>query len=328
MHETSHHHGSFKLLVFGDSYVDTGNLDKSSFSWMKPYGTTFPGKPAGRFSDGRVLTDYIASFMGIKSPLPYVLRKNKTKSDLKQGMNFAYGGSGVFNTVYNATNMTIQIDFFQKLLENHLYTKPELRSSVALVSVTGNDYTTFKAGNGNKTIEGTKAFTRSVINQMTENMKRIGELGLRKIMVTGMQPYGCLPIETSAMSGFKSCNETENEWAKFHNKLLRKAVDRMNSEGGGFVIGILDLYQAFMSAFKGDSHSGESENPLKPCCVGVNGNSKYRCGSVDEKGEEKYAICNHPHSSIFWDLVHPSQNGWHSVYLALRPELHKLKLKL
>lgn len=56
-----------KLFVFGDSYADTGNWpkDKGS-SWKEPYGTTFPGKPSGRFSDGRVLTDYIGA-----SPSPF-----------------------------------------------------------------------------------------------------------------------------------------------------------------------------------------------------------------------------------------------------------------
>lgn len=58
--EASPQHGPTKLFVFGDSYADTGNIQKSfSNSWKDPYGVTFPGKPAGRFSDGRVLTDYI-----------------------------------------------------------------------------------------------------------------------------------------------------------------------------------------------------------------------------------------------------------------------------
>jgi len=53
-----------KLFVFGDSYADTGNIKKAfSSSWKFPYGITFPGKPAGRFSDGRVATD----FLGISS---------------------------------------------------------------------------------------------------------------------------------------------------------------------------------------------------------------------------------------------------------------------
>ncbi|CAH2057573.1 unnamed protein product [Thlaspi arvense] len=51
-----------RIFVFGDSYADTGNNRKSvAKSWKVPYGITFPGKPAGRFSDGRVLTDYLGA---------------------------------------------------------------------------------------------------------------------------------------------------------------------------------------------------------------------------------------------------------------------------
>lgn len=48
-----------RLLVFGDSYADTGNLPRIiARSWSEPYGMTFPKKPTGRFSDGRVFTDF------------------------------------------------------------------------------------------------------------------------------------------------------------------------------------------------------------------------------------------------------------------------------
>ncbi|CAN6438808.1 unnamed protein product [Victoria cruziana] len=51
------------LFVFGDSTVDTGNTGKnSSRAWRTPYGITFPGKPSGRNSDGRVLTDFVGNF--------------------------------------------------------------------------------------------------------------------------------------------------------------------------------------------------------------------------------------------------------------------------
>lgn len=52
-----------KLFVFGDSYSDTGNTRKSqAYSWKYPYGITFPGKPTGRYSDGRVFTDFLGTF--------------------------------------------------------------------------------------------------------------------------------------------------------------------------------------------------------------------------------------------------------------------------
>lgn len=57
---------SKKLFIFGDSFVDTGNTRKNeSSSWKDPYGITFPEKPAGRFSDGQVLTDYVGMYLSL-----------------------------------------------------------------------------------------------------------------------------------------------------------------------------------------------------------------------------------------------------------------------
>lgn len=64
-------------------------------------------------------------------------------------MNFAFGGTGVFDTFINAPNMATQIDFFQQLLEEKVYTKQDLNSSIVLVSLAGNDYTTYIQRNGN-----------------------------------------------------------------------------------------------------------------------------------------------------------------------------------
>ncbi|KAK7268411.1 hypothetical protein RIF29_21109 [Crotalaria pallida] len=64
-----------KLFVFGDSYVDTGNFLHSG-SYKPPSGITFPGTPAGRFGNGRVLTDYLGNIIFFSSSLYYsLLRK-------------------------------------------------------------------------------------------------------------------------------------------------------------------------------------------------------------------------------------------------------------
>lgn len=103
-----------------------------------------------------------AQFLGIRSPLPYALRKYAKKSKLENGMNFAYGGTGVFDTLVSGPNLTTQIGFFQHLLEQEkVYDKRDLiKSSVALVSVAGNDYTTHfvKPGNGSKVSGGSASF--------------------------------------------------------------------------------------------------------------------------------------------------------------------------
>lgn len=88
-----------------------------------------------------------ARYLGIKSPIPYTWKDYAGKERLLYGMNYAYGGTGVFKTKDNPLpNMTTQIDYFQRVLAaGNIYTPSDLPSSLALVSVAGNDYATFMA---------------------------------------------------------------------------------------------------------------------------------------------------------------------------------------
>ncbi|KAK3226796.1 hypothetical protein Dsin_006658 [Dipteronia sinensis] len=294
-----------KLFVFGDSYADTGNLGRSvGRSWKEPYGITFPGKPTGRFSSGRVLTDYLAKFVGIKSPIPYKLRRVGGKY-LTNGMNFAYGGTGVFQSTSPLPNMTTQIGFFQQLIKEEVYNSLEIQQSSAAIL-------------------GFPSFITQVVKELVLNLKRIQGLGLKKVAVTTLQPSGCVPQITVA-SSFQKCNGTLNSLASFHNLLLKQSVAKLNNETKETTIVIIDLYSAFMTVFNNKSdHLGSSkfENPLKPCCVGISNGDL--CGNVDESGTKKYKVCENPEAAFFWDTVHPTQEGWRSVYSALQANLQQL----
>ncbi|EYU35460.1 hypothetical protein ABFS82_10G050900 [Erythranthe guttata] len=314
-----------KMFVFGDSYADTGNVRKAlGNSWKEPYGTTFPGKPAGRFSDGRVLTDYIANFLGLKSPIAYIWTKFGGKlAKLQYGTNFAYGGSGVFDTLGNVLpNMTTQIDFLEKLTNNSVCTALDLHSSVVLVSLAGNDYAAFLANGG--TNQGLQTFIPIVINQLSLNLKRLQKMGAAKVIVTALEPLGCLPRITLS-SSFQQCNATQNVAVNYHNLLLQQSVAKLNNDTNSSTFFILDLYNSFTTVIeqKGDSQGNlKFETPLKPCCMGVS--EKYSCGSVDEKGVKMYTVCSDPKTAFFWDSSHPTEAGWHAVYTILKSSLGQL----
>ncbi|KAJ4845778.1 hypothetical protein Tsubulata_051107, partial [Turnera subulata] len=278
-----HRNGLLKLFVFGDSYVDTGNWNLSLIA--EPYGITFPGKPSGRFSDGRVLTDYIAPFLGIKSPVPYNRRKVAGKSKLQYGMNMAYGSSDVFDTwIKSLPNLTTQINLLKQVVNDEkLYTKDEFNNSIALVSVEGNDYGYYISQklNGTFNSEELKAHSRRVVKKLVKNLISIHHMGVPKI------------------------------------GLLQRSLQKLNRKSKNKqVYVLLVLYGAFMSAVEKHRHDADNEeykDPLKPCCEGVGVN--YSCGSVDKNGEKMYKLCKHPELSFFWDPIHPSQNGWHSPSL-------------
>ncbi|KAK6124371.1 hypothetical protein DH2020_041864 [Rehmannia glutinosa] len=77
------------FFVFGDSTVDSGNnnyiktISKSNFP---PYGKDFPNHiPTGRFTNGRLVTDFLASDVGIKDYIPPYLDPTLSLDDLETG---------------------------------------------------------------------------------------------------------------------------------------------------------------------------------------------------------------------------------------------------
>lgn len=95
----------------------------------------------------RIVFINAAKFLGLKTPIAYKWRKVGAKK-LHYGMNFAYGGTGVFATLVPEPNMTTQIGFLQNLLHSSVYNISDLHSSVALVTLSGNDYSAYLAKGG------------------------------------------------------------------------------------------------------------------------------------------------------------------------------------
>ncbi|KAL6989380.1 hypothetical protein U1Q18_015130 [Sarracenia purpurea var. burkii] len=159
-------------------------------------------------------------------------------------MNFAYSGTGIFETMFPLPNMTIQINYFQQLLENKVYTKKDLGSSIALISLAGNDYGTYLARN--RSIKGLPGLASSLIKQLVVNLQRIHDLGVPKIGVLAIEPLGCLPRFTTP--SLLRCNRSLDLVAKSHNLMLWRAVKKLRKENKGAVFVILNLYRAFITA--------------------------------------------------------------------------------
>ncbi|EOA34211.1 hypothetical protein CARUB_v10021720mg [Capsella rubella] len=315
-----HHHQKLqgrptKLFVFGDSYVDTGNIKMHDApSWEVPYGITFPRKPSGRFSDGRVSTDYLAKLLGLKSPIPYQWKDYAGHERLEYGMNFGVGGTGVFETINSNMTMTYQINLFEQLIGD-VYSPSDLSSSLALVSVAGNDYITYILGNGTNK-PGFITYMKQVIDQTEVNLRRIHALGVKKIAIPLLQPLGCVPV-VSKGSLVADCKDRINVAVIIHNNLLQSVVAKLNKETKDSTFMVIDYYNAFLTVFKNKGETPGStkfETPLKECCGGI-------CGAVDEKGVKNYTLCDDPTSAFFWDGLHPTQEGWKSVYAVLGKNL-------
>ncbi|KAG6419186.1 hypothetical protein SASPL_121399 [Salvia splendens] len=78
------------FFVFGDSTADSGNnnyIPTISRSNFPPYGKDLPDHiSTGRFTNGKLVPDYLSSYAGIKDMIPPYLDPTLTVDDLKTGV--------------------------------------------------------------------------------------------------------------------------------------------------------------------------------------------------------------------------------------------------
>ncbi|CAL0299383.1 unnamed protein product [Lupinus luteus] len=190
-------------------------------------------------------------------------------------------------------------------------TMPQISTTLAYVSAAGNDYMYYLAKHS--ITLNILFFIPKVVDQISKNLLRIQELGVKKIVVGDLPPLDCIPLITNS-SSFTQCNAIIDIFVLFHNVLLTNSVTKLNKEQRDQVL-ILDLHNSFKSVIKNSSNYN-IQNPLTPCCVGVSG--EYNCGSVVDNGEKKYKVCDEPKSAFYWDVVHPTQAGWKAVFNELQ----------
>lgn len=124
-----------KIYAFGDSFTDTGNTGTvsngpSGFGHVSnpPYGITFFHHPTNRYSDGRLVIDFIAESLALPYLQPYRnIVSNASTSDASHGVNFAVAGSTAINyDFFVKNNLTLditpqsilsQLNWFNKFLE-------------------------------------------------------------------------------------------------------------------------------------------------------------------------------------------------------------------
>ncbi|MCO5583631.1 hypothetical protein L7F22_037544 [Adiantum nelumboides] len=86
------------IFVFGDSLSDTGNGVLSANpiflrTAQRPYGETVPGNPDKRFSDGRLLVDFLATRVGLPLVKPSLDQTLDQTANFNTGANYAVSGA-------------------------------------------------------------------------------------------------------------------------------------------------------------------------------------------------------------------------------------------
>ncbi|KAI3697907.1 hypothetical protein L6452_31010 [Arctium lappa] len=298
------------VFVFGDSSVDPGNnnhlatTDKSNFP---PYGMDFfDGHATGRFSNGRLATDFIAEALGyMKAIQPYLESGMPRAINLSHGVSFASAGSGYDNftaQVSNVLSMSHQLKYFAHY-KLHLGQKigvkkadESIRNAVFVLSMGTNDFLQ------NYYVEPTRSAQYTVeqygdylISLLFGYVKKMYSLGARRLVVVGVVPFGCMPLVKTLKDTIK-CDDEYNNVALSFNRKIKKALVTMKTSLG-MKTAYADAYSLIQRAIQNPKKYGFVETS-KGCCGTGTFEYGITCKGLDTcVDREKY---------LFWDAVHPT----------------------
>ncbi|GMI85244.1 hypothetical protein like AT4G26790 [Hibiscus trionum] len=303
------------IIVFGDSTVDPGNNNqvptvlKSNF---EPYGRDYDGgKPTGRFSNGRIATDFISEALGIKPAIPAYLDPNYDIKDFATGVSFASAGTGYDNATSDVLSVIpfwMELEYYkeyQHKLRRHLgkdEANHRLTESLYLISIGTNDflenYYIFPTRSSEYTVDEYQSFLIGIASNFIRELYR---LGARKVVIAGLPPMGCLPLERTTNMFFGSdCIDEYNNVAKDFNKKLQGAITGLRQELHGIHLVMSNPYDKLMEMIQNPSHFG-FEDAETACCGTGFFEMSYLCDNMNP------FTCSDANKFVFWDAFHPTE---------------------
>ncbi|KAL0362869.1 UNVERIFIED_CONTAM: GDSL esterase/lipase [Sesamum calycinum] len=230
------------IIVFGDSTVDSGNNNyiptvlKSNF---KPYGRDFDGgRATGRFSNGRVPTDFISEAFGLKTAVPAYLDPAYTIKDFATGVCFASAGTGYDNF----TSKVLSVIPLWKELEYYKEYQSRLRDYL------GND-------KGNEVLAGSE---ENIVDRAASD---------------GLLAAG----ENNKLSIRRRCIDEYNKVAMDFNQQLQALVETLNKELSGLRLVFVNPYATLYDIIQ-NPHSFGFEHSAIACCGTGRFEMSYLCG--------------------------------------------------
>ncbi|KAK8549082.1 hypothetical protein V6N13_054160 [Hibiscus sabdariffa] len=315
------------IINLGDSNSDTGGYAAGFYPPTSPNGNTYFHMPARRFSDGRLVIDFIADAFGLPFINAYL---DSVGTNFSHGINFATAAStirlpnriiprGGFSPFY----LDLQYLQFEQFKSRSQMIRKQgglFASSMPKGQYFSKALYTFDIGQNdlgegffaNLTIQQVNASVPDMINKFSANVKNVYSLGARYFWVHNTGPIGCLPYVLSAFSSAEKdpagCLKPHNEVAQYFNLKLKEAIVQLRNELPSAAFTYVDIYAVKYSLFAEPQKHG-FELPLVACC-GYGGRYNYSAevlcgGTIRVNGTDIFVgSCDRPSVRIVWDGIH------------------------
>ncbi|KAJ1292743.1 hypothetical protein BS78_01G013600 [Paspalum vaginatum] len=319
------------VYAFGDSFTDTGNTHSTtgpySFGYVSspPYGATFFHRSTNRYSDGRLVVDFLAEALKLPSFLPpYLSSSNSSTAQQGQGqqqeedvgVNFAVAGATAIEHDFFASN-NLSIDVTpQSILTELAWFDDHLRRAgkndhVAdalfwVGEIGANDYAYTVVA---RDTLPPKLVRSMAVQRVTTFVEGLLARGAKYLIVQGLPLTGCLPLAMSLARADDrdnvSCVASVNRQSYAHNRHLLAALHGLRQRHPGAVIAYADYYAAHLAVMRSPARYGFTE-PFRTCCGSGGGDYNFdlfaTCGSPGVN-----TACARPAQYVNWDGVHMTE---------------------
>ncbi|PHT26149.1 GDSL esterase/lipase [Capsicum baccatum] len=309
------------ILVFGDSTVDTGNnnhiltIAKGNHP---PYGQDYPNHiPTGRFSNGKLVPDLLAIHLKLKkNGVPPYMQPDLPTSELLTGICFASGGTGfdeLTSTISGAIPMRKQLDYFKEYLRKIRDVVGEneadriVNGALVIVSAGTNDFIFNFYDVPKRRLQFSLSMYQDFLLDKLQNfVKELYDFGCRNIIVNGLPPIGCLPIQMTAKSPLlRTCINKENVDAQIYNQKLEHLLIQLQTHLPRSKILYVDSYY-FVSDLINNPQQYGFEETKRGCC----GSGLVEAGPLCTRLSP---VCSDPSQYIFFDSIHPTESTYYKA---------------
>ncbi|KAI5069226.1 hypothetical protein GOP47_0015527 [Adiantum capillus-veneris] len=326
------------LVVFGASMVDVGEnavaQPLTSAAEFPPYGLDYFGRPAARFSNGRVISDFLSQGLGYGLMDPYL---NSVDPHFEHGVNFASSGSTARNSTQSGSSargsglfpldmQVKQYKLFKSKLQylesknkelKNLPTTTRLSKGIHVIMPAHNDYSNVLVSSSNF---DAPSLILSIVAAIEDALREIYKEGARTMIVMNVLPLGCAPafLSLALLSppmnlDHDQCVSSYNSIVDLHNSYLKQLIEELRSELSWEGLILFDLNGIYLDVVRHPSKYGVTQ-PLVACC-GAGGNEynvnlAILCGSSGTvNGTTVQAWrCTYPNNYISWDGLHPTES--------------------
>ncbi|GAV76946.1 Lipase_GDSL domain-containing protein [Cephalotus follicularis] len=324
------------IYVFGDSTVDPGNNNYVTTAFRSnflPYGMDFSNQiPTGRFSNGRLTTDFMASYMGIKESVPPYLDPTLSIEEIMNGVSFASAGSGfdpLTPRISGVIEISKQVEYFKEYkkrmelvigkqrMENHI------EKAIYIISAGTNDFVVnyFTIPVRRKTYSIT-AYQQFVLQMLKQLIQALSNEGARRMAISGLPQMGCLPIVITLNSENaiqnRDCIELYSSVARVYNMMLQNELEYMQLRlaSHGFRIYYVDIYAPLDYMIQGRGKF-EFDEVSQGCCGTGYLEAAFLCNP-------KSYVCPDASKYVFFDSIHPTEKTYYNVFQAALPVINML----